>query len=62
MRSVDGRIVVGRIVRGGVAQRAALIREGDELLEVQGVDLRGKTVNQVCDLLVSGRGLVKCFK
>lgn len=53
MRSIDGeRIVIGRIVAGGVADKTRLLREGDEILEVQGVDMRGKTVNQVCDLLV----------
>ncbi len=50
----DGeRILIGRIVKGGVAEKTHLLREGDELLEVNGTDLRGKTVNEVCDILVS---------
>lgn len=30
-----------------------LLHEGDEILEVNGVEMRGKTVNDVCDVLVS---------
>lgn len=29
-----------------------LLHEGDEILEVNGVEMRGKTVNDVCDVLV----------
>ena len=47
----SGRIVIGRIIKGGVAEKSRLLKEGDELLEVNGTDLRGKSVNEVCDLL-----------
>ncbi|KRX21674.1 MAGUK p55 subfamily member 5 [Trichinella nelsoni] len=48
----DGEaIVIGRIIRGGVAEKTNLLHEGDEIIEVNGVDLRGKTVHEVCDLL-----------
>ncbi|VDP36907.1 unnamed protein product [Soboliphyme baturini] len=46
-------IVIGRIVRGGVAEKSKLLSEGDEIIEVNGIDMRGKSVNEVCDLLVS---------
>ena len=44
-------VVVGRIIKGGVADRSGLLHEGDEVLEVNEVELRGKNVNEVCDML-----------
>merc|ERR1740128_630358 len=44
-------VVVGRIIKGGVADRSGLLHEGDEVLEVNEVELRGKNVNEVCDIL-----------
>jgi len=44
-------VVVGRIIRGGAADRSGLLHEGDEILEVNEVELRGKNVNEVCDIL-----------
>jgi MAGUK p55 subfamily protein 5 len=35
-------IVVGRIIRGGTAEASGLLHEGDEILEVNEVELRGK--------------------
>lgn len=53
----DGEaVVIGRIVRGGAADKSGLLREGDEVLEVNGVELRGKSVNAVCDLLAGMTG------
>lgn len=46
-------IVIGRIVKGGVAEKCGLLKEGDEILDVNGIDVRGKSVHEVCDLLVS---------
>jgi len=40
-------VVVGRIIRGGTAEATGLLREGDEILEVNEVALRGKHVNEV---------------
>ncbi|KFM64967.1 MAGUK p55 subfamily member 5, partial [Stegodyphus mimosarum] len=46
----DGEaVIVGRIVKGGVAEKSGLLHEGDEILEVNGLELRGKSVNDVCD-------------
>lgn len=45
--------MVSRVVRGGVAERSGLLSEGDEILEINGISLRGKHVNEVHDLLVS---------
>lgn len=55
----DGEsVVVGRIVRGGVAERSGLLHEGDEILEVNGIEVRGKSINDVCDLVGSMSGTI----
>lgn len=46
----------GRVVRGGAADKSGLLHEGDEVLEVNGVEMRGKGVNEVCDLLAAMQG------
>jgi len=48
---VDGSVVIGRIVCGGAAHRSGLLHEGDEILEVNGVEMRGKNVNEVVNIL-----------
>lgn len=45
--------MISRIVRGGAAERSGLLSEGDEILEINGIEIRGKDVNQVFDILVS---------
>ena len=40
-------MVVGRIIRGGMAEASGLLHEGDEILEVNEIDLRGKGVDEV---------------
>ena len=49
-------VIVSRVVKGGAAERSGLLSEGDEILEINGVPVRGKNVNDVHDLLVR-RGL-----
>lgn len=49
-------VVVGRIIRGGTAEASGLLHEGDEILEVNEVELRGKDVNEVCDTLANMQG------
>lgn len=48
--------VLGRVVRGGAADKSGLLHEGDEVLEVNGVEMRGKSVNEVCDILAGMQG------
>lgn len=48
---VDGNVVIGRIVHGGAAHGSGLLHEGDEILEVNGVEMRGKNVNEVVNIL-----------
>ncbi|KAJ0026639.1 hypothetical protein NQD34_017639 [Periophthalmus magnuspinnatus] len=35
-------VVVSRVVKGGVAERSGLLSEGDEILEINGIPIRGK--------------------
>lgn len=46
----------GRVVRGGAAAKSGLLHEGDEILEVNGIEMRGKSVNSVCDILQAMEG------
>lgn len=43
-------------MRGGAADKSGLLHEGDEVLEVNGVEMRGKSVNEVCDILAGMQG------
>jgi len=45
-------VIIGRIVKGGAAEKSGLLHEGDEILEINGIDIRGKSINDVCDLMV----------
>lgn len=49
-------VVVSRVVKGGAAERSGLLSEGDEILEINGVPMRGKHVNEVHDLLQQMQG------
>ncbi|XP_019953384.1 MAGUK p55 subfamily member 5b isoform X2 [Paralichthys olivaceus] len=49
-------VVVSRVVKGGAAERSGLLSEGDEILEINGVPMRGKHVNEVHDLLQQMHG------
>ncbi|XP_045527438.1 protein PALS1 isoform X1 [Pieris brassicae] len=51
VRNEGEAVIIGRIVRGGAAEKSGLLHEGDELLEVNGVSMRGKSVHEVCQLL-----------
>lgn len=56
VKNEDDAVIVGRIIRGGTAEASGLLHEGDEILEVNEVPLRGKNVNEVCDLLAQMHG------
>lgn len=48
----DGkRVVIGRVLSGGLAHKSGLLREGDEVLAVNGVPMLGKNINQVVELI-----------
>ncbi|CAH8625671.1 unnamed protein product [Heterobilharzia americana] len=46
-------IIIARIVNGGLAHKTNLLHEGDELLSVNGIELMGKDLNTVCDVMAS---------
>jgi len=56
VKNEGAAVIVGRIIKGGVADRSGLLHEGDEVLEVNEVELRGKNVNEVCDILARMTG------
>lgn len=56
VKNEDDAIVIGRIIRGGTAEECGLLHEGDELLEVNEVPLRGKNVNEVYDIFGQMKG------
>ncbi|XP_024084505.1 MAGUK p55 subfamily member 5 isoform X2 [Cimex lectularius] len=56
VRNEGESVMIGRVVRGGAADKSGLLHEGDEVLEVNGVEMRGKSVNEVCDLLSAMTG------
>lgn len=49
-------VVIGRIVRGGAAEKSGLLHEHDEILEVNGIEMSGRNVNEVCALLAAMTG------
>ena len=52
MKNEGDAVLIGRIVKGGVAEKSGLLHEGDEILEINGVEIRGMTINDVCELMV----------
>jgi len=56
IRNEGDSVIIGRIVKGGAAEKSGLLNEGDEILEVNGVEVRGKSVNDVCDMLAGMTG------
>ncbi|VDM99589.1 unnamed protein product [Thelazia callipaeda] len=56
VRNEGEKVIVGRVIRGGMAERSNLLVEGDELIEANGNDLRGKNIMEVCDILRSISG------
>ena len=53
VRNEGDSVIIGRIVKGGAAEASGLLHEGDEVLEINGIDIRGKSINDVCDLMVN---------
>ncbi|XP_036450067.1 MAGUK p55 subfamily member 5-A [Colossoma macropomum] len=49
-------VIISRIVKGGAAERSGLLHEGDEILEINRVEIRGKDVNEVFDILAEMHG------
>lgn len=51
VRNEGDAVIIGRVVKGGAADKSGLLHEGDEVLQVNGIDMRGKTIHDVCDIL-----------
>ncbi|KAA0708226.1 MAGUK p55 subfamily member 5-A [Triplophysa tibetana] len=49
-------VIISRVVRGGTAEKSGLLSEGDEILQINGISLRGKSVNDVHNILSSMHG------
>lgn len=58
IRNRDGNIIISRIVIGGAAQQSGLLHEEDEILEINNIPVRGKTINDICELLCDLQGIV----
>lgn len=61
VRNEMDSVIISRIVKGGAAEKSGLLHEGDEVLEINGIEIRGKDVNEVFDLLVSWALIVFLF-
>ena len=46
-------IFISRLVPGGLAQHTGLLSVGDEVLEVNGIDVGDKTLDQVTDMMIA---------
>ena len=57
VRNEGERVVIGRVVKGGAAERSGQLRPGDEVLEVNGLKLKGKSVHDICDTLCQARSI-----
>ncbi|KAG7211211.1 hypothetical protein KM043_010529 [Ampulex compressa] len=55
---VTGKIVIARIMHGGAADRSGLIHVGDEVCEVNGISVEGKTPNCVLNILQNSEGTI----
>ena len=54
---VNSEVVeIARIIRGGTADATGLLHVGDEILEVNETELRGKNVNEVYEILGNMQG------
>ncbi|XP_075796609.1 partitioning defective 6 homolog alpha [Pelodiscus sinensis] len=46
-------IFISRLVKGGLAESTGLLAISDEILEVNGIDVAGKSLDQVTDMMVA---------
>uniref|UniRef100_A0A673IYB9 Membrane protein, palmitoylated 5b (MAGUK p55 subfamily member 5) n=1 Tax=Sinocyclocheilus rhinocerous TaxID=307959 RepID=A0A673IYB9_9TELE len=52
VRNEHDRVIISRVVSGGPTEKSNLLSEGDETLEINGVPVRGKSVNDVHNILM----------
>ncbi|XP_043937371.1 partitioning defective 6 homolog alpha-like [Protopterus annectens] len=46
-------VFISRLVKGGLAESTGLLAVNDEILEVNGIDVAGKSLDQVTDMMVA---------
>jgi len=56
VRNEGEKVVIGRVVKGGAAERSGNLHPGDEVLEVNGLKLCGKSVHDICSTLCQMSG------
>ena len=44
-------VFISRLVPGGLAESTGLLAVNDEVLEVNGIEVAGKTLDQVCNMI-----------
>ncbi|XP_078592088.1 protein PALS1-like isoform X16 [Branchiostoma floridae x Branchiostoma japonicum] len=58
VRNEGDAVLIARIVKGGAAEKSGLLHEGDEVLEINGKEVRGKSVNEVSDMMGDAVGTI----
>ncbi|XP_026461232.1 MAGUK p55 subfamily member 7-like [Ctenocephalides felis] len=58
MDEESGKIVIARIMHGGAADRSGLIHVGDEVVEVNNINVEGKTPADVLTILQNSEGTI----
>ncbi|CAG7826185.1 unnamed protein product [Allacma fusca] len=53
-----GKITIARVMHGGAADRSGLIYPGDEVVEVNGLSVEGKTPDDVLQILKNSEGTI----
>lgn len=53
-----GKIIIARIMHGGAADRSGLIHVGDEVIEVNSINVEGKTPSDVLSILQNSEGTI----
>ena len=56
VRNEGDKVVIGRIVKGGAAERSGALHPGDEVLEVNSLKLCGRSVHDICSTLCEMSG------
>ncbi|XP_074599081.1 partitioning defective protein 6 isoform X2 [Brevipalpus obovatus] len=46
-------VFISRLVPGGIAESSGILSINDEILEVNGIDVTGKTLDQVTDMMIA---------
>lgn len=58
MDEETGKIVIARVMHGGAADRSGLIHVGDEVVEVNSINVEGKTPTDVLSILQNSEGTI----